>query len=324
MTRNLYIPLEIILQVLEASIPSGNPNRILSVTTPGIQQIVNWARVCRGTYEPATRFLRQHCVHIDSEHRLRTFLGCLNYSKAQEERSHTSTLPRTIPLSEVSSIYLGLSQEETQSLRTAALIRDVLVKLGGSVRRLIVDLPFRKIAQQHSIDAHMDIIFSQGLQALHNLEEFVTLGGLPVLEFWRSELDICNVWPKLRRLAGFKVNLSEEVLWFNVARHRTMEHLVISMPYLLRQETWNIKHAVGGREWNAEHGGDSTYARPLKIVVANHEYSSPIIDTRDGSLHDPLGLLDVSAYEIPVHAKRVDWVCREWLIRAAKEDTLWG
>ncbi|KAF5660222.1 hypothetical protein FHETE_9051 [Fusarium heterosporum] len=324
MTRNLYVPLEIILQVLKFSIPLGNPNRILSVATPEIQQLVSWARVCRGTYEPATQFLRQHCVHIDSEHRLQTFLKCLNYSEDLKESGHTSALPKTIPLSEISSIYLGLSQEETQSLRTAALIRDVLAKLGGSVRRLIVDLPFRKIAQQHSIDAHMDSIFSHGLRALHNLEEFVTLGGLPVLEFWRSELNIYDVWPKLRRLAGFKVNLSEEALWYNVARHRTIEHLIISMPYLLRQQTWNIKHAVGGQEWNAEHGGDSTYARPLKIVIANHEYSSPIIDTRDGKLYDPSGLLDVSAYEIPVIAKRVDWVCREWLIRAAKEDTLWG
>ncbi|SPJ79604.1 uncharacterized protein FTOL_07995 [Fusarium torulosum] len=323
MTRNLHIPLEIILQILENSIPPGQPNRILSVSTPDIQLLVTWTRVCRATYEPATRFLRQHCVHIDSQLRLEAFLKCLAYSQTLEESGQASTLPKTMSLSEISSIYFGLSEKEIRLVRTCALVRDVLIKLGGSVRRLILDLPFRKIGHSYSTEMHLSVAFQQGLQALPNLEELVTLGGLPSLEFWRSELDICGVWPKLRRVAGFKINLSEEALWYNVARHRNVEHLVIVMPYLLRRETWNIKEAIAGREWNSDLGGDSTYAHPLKIVVAHQEYSSRMVDTRDGNIHDPSGLLDVSVFKIPVHAKRIDYVCLEWLIRAAKEDTLW-
>ncbi|QGI87366.1 hypothetical protein CEK25_002322 [Fusarium fujikuroi] len=294
MTRNLYIPFEIVLQILETSIPSGEPNRIIDVATPEVQQLVAWTR---------------------------KFLRCLNYSKTLEAGGH---LPTTIPLSAVSSIYLGLSLEEIQSIRASALVRDVFLELGGSVRRLIVDLPFRRIAMQHSIDAHIDQVFSRGLQALVNLEEFVTLGGLPSLEFWRSELNVSQVWPKLRKVAGFSINLSDEGLWYNVALHRNIEHLVITRPYLLRVQTWNIKQSIGSELWNPEFGGDSTYARPLKIVIVNHEFSSPIIDSENGNIHDPTGLLDVSPIEIPMHAKRVDYVCREWLIKAAKEDTLWG
>jgi hypothetical protein len=224
----------------------------------------------------------------------------------------------------VSSIYLGLSLEEIQSIRASALIRDILLELGSSVRRLIVDLPFRRIAMQHSIDAHIDQVFSRGLQALINLEEFVTLGGLPSLEFWRSELNVSQIWPKLRKVAGFSINLSDEGLWYNVALHRNIEHLIITRPYLLRVQTWNIKQSIGSELWNPEFGGDSTYARPLKIVIVNHEFSSPIINTENGNIHDPAGLLDVSPVEIPMHAKRVDYVCREWLIKTAKEDTIWG
>jgi hypothetical protein len=226
-------------------------------------------------------------------------------------------------LSEISSIYFGLSEKEIRLVRTCALVRDVLIKLGGSVRRLILDLPLRKIGHSYNIEMHHGVAFQQGLQALPNLEELVTLGGLSALEFWRSELDISGVWPKLRRLAGFKINLSEEALWYNVARHRNIEHLVVVMPYLLRRERWNIKEAIAGREWNSDLGGDSTYARPLKIVIAHQEYGSRMVDTRDENVHDPSGLLDVSVFKIPMHAKRIDYVCLEWLIRAAKEDTLW-
>ncbi|KAG5660204.1 hypothetical protein KAF25_003726 [Fusarium avenaceum] len=323
MTHNLHIPLEIILQILESSIPSGNPGRILSVSTPDIQLLVAWARVCRATYEPATRFLRQYCVHIDSQLRLGTFLKCLTYSQTLEESGEASTLPKTISLSKISSIYFGLSEKEIRLVRTNALLRDVLIKLGGSVRRLILDLPFRKVGHLYSTENHIDVIYQQGLRALSNLEELVTLGGLPALEFWRSELDISSVWPKLRRVAGFKINLSEEALWYNMARHRNIAHLVVVMPYLLRRERWNIKEAIAGREWNSDLGGDSTYARPLKIVVAHHEYSSRMVDTRDGDIHDPSGFLDVSVFNIPVLAKRIDYVCLEWLIRTAKEGTLW-
>ncbi|KAM0289772.1 hypothetical protein ACHAO9_005649 [Fusarium lateritium] len=320
MTHNLHIPLEIILQILENSIPPGQPNRIVSVSTPDIQLLVTWAKVCRATYEPATRFIRQHCVHIDSQPRLETFLKCLTYSQTRDE---VSTLPKTMSLSEISSIYFGLSEKEIRLVRTNASLRDVLIKLGGSVRRLILDLPFRKVDHEHSTGNHIGIAYQQGLQALYNLEELVTLGGLPALEFWRSELDISSVWPKLRRVAGFKINLSEEALWYNVARHRNVEHLVVVMPYLLRREMWNIKEAIAGREWNSDLGGDSTYARPLKIVIAHQEYSSRMIDTRDGNIHDPLGFLDVSVLKIQMFAKRIDYVCLQWLIKAAKEDTLW-
>ncbi|KAF9767194.1 hypothetical protein IL306_000285 [Fusarium sp. DS 682] len=324
MTRKTHVPLEIVLQILEASIPPGEPNRIIDVATAEVQQLVTWTRVCRATYEPAIRFLRQHCVHLDSIPRLQKFLRCLSYSKSLEEAGSASFLPQTVLLSKVSSIYVGLSLEEIQSIRAGALIRDVFLQLGGSVRRLIIDLPFRRVAMQHSIDAHIDLVFSRGLQALANLEEFVTLGGLPSLEFWSSELNISQIWPNLRKVAGFSINLGGEGLWYNVARHRSIEHLVITRPYLLRVQKWNIKQTIGSEMWNSDFGGDSTYARPLKIVIVNHEFSPPIIETEDDHIHDPAGLLDVSPVEIPMHAKRVDHVCREWLIKTAKEDTLWA
>ncbi|OBS24962.1 hypothetical protein FPOA_05498 [Fusarium poae] len=320
MTRNVHIPLEITLQILEANIPPGRPNCILPVSNPNMQQLLTWAKVCRATYGPTIQFLRQHCIYLDSVSRLQSFIQCLR----AENRASSSTLPKTMRLCDASSVCLGLSMEEIQSVRTSGSIRDLLVALGGSVRRLIVDLPYRRIAQEHTIDVHIDALFSEGLRALTNLEEFTTLGGLPSLEFWREGFDISQMWPRLRRVAGFKNNLAEEALWSNVARDRTIEHLVLTMPYILRQDKWNIKKSIGGKEWNTEEGGDSTHARPLKVVVVQHEYTHPMLDREDENLHDPEGLIDLSIYEIPVIAKRVDWLCKDWLVRSARDDTLWG
>ncbi|KAF5018295.1 hypothetical protein F66182_9720 [Fusarium sp. NRRL 66182] len=322
MMCNPHLPLEIILHILETSFPSGRPNCINDVSTPDVQQLVAWARVCRATYGPATIFLRKHCVHLNTVPRLEAFLKCLTFPKTPHE-AHPSSLPKAMPLSEASSIYIGLDLKAIQSARTSALIRDVLLSLGGSVCRLIVDLPYRRIAQEYSIDAHINMMFSRGLEALSNLEEFVTLGGLPALEFWRNDLDIRQMWPRLRCLAGFSVNLAGESLWHNVARHRTLEHLVIARPYLFRLDKWNIKRSIGGQEWDSDAGGDSTCARPLKIVIADHQFSSPIIDTQDEHIYDPFGLIDVSSFEVPVDGKRVDHICREWLINKAKQGTLW-
>ncbi|CEI62214.1 unnamed protein product [Fusarium venenatum] len=306
MTHNIHVPLEITLQILEADIPPGRPNRILDVSEPSMQQLLTWTK---------------HCIYFDSASRLRRFLQCLG---AEEDGASPSTLPKTMRLCDVSAVYLGLGMEEIQTVETNATIRDLLITLGGSVRRLIVDLPYRRIAQEHTIDPHIDTLFSRGLRALTNLEELTTLGGLPSLEFWRDGYDIGQTWPKLRRVAGFKMNLAEEALWSNVARDRTIEHLVITMPYVLRRNRWNIKRAIGGKEWNNEQGGDSTNARPLKVVIAQHEYTAPMLDTQDENLYDPEGFIDLSRFEIPVIAKRVDWLCKDWLVRSAKDDTLWG
>ncbi|XEV02677.1 hypothetical protein FSHL1_007964 [Fusarium sambucinum] len=305
MTHNCHVPLEITLQILEADIPEGRPNRTLDVSKPNMQQLLTWAK---------------HCIYFDSASRLRKFLQCLG---AEEDGVSSSTLPKTMRLCHVSTVYLGLGMEEIQTVETSATIRDLLVTLGGSVRRLVVDLPYRWITQEHSIDPHIDTLFSQGLRALTNLEEFTTLGGLPSLEFWRDGFDIGQMWPRLRRVAGFKMNLAEESLWSNVARDRTIEHLVITMPQISRRNKWNIKRAIGGKAWKNEEGGDSTHARPLRVVVAQHKYTAPMLDTRDENIHDPEGLIDLSMFEIPVIPKEVDWLCKDWLVMSARDDTLW-
>ncbi|KAH6886357.1 hypothetical protein B0T10DRAFT_491029 [Thelonectria olida] len=319
MQQSPRLPLELILQILEASFPRGRPRLIADISTDDAQLLVQWARVCRATYAPATRFFRQHCVYLNTVGRLRKFLQCLVASTS----SASSTLPPTIPLMSTSSIYIGLDMEAIQHPQTSSLIRDLFIQLGSSVRRLILDLPFRRLSED-GIDLHINDLLSDGIAALTNMEEFVTTGGLPTLDFWRRDSDFGQRWPKLRRLAAFQVNLAEEGLWWNVCRSRTIEEVVIARPYLLRIQKWNVKQAISAH-WQEE-GGDPSCARPLKICLVDHEFSPPLLDKTDWELHDPSGLMHVSSFDVPVAErmlKRSDHACREWLMEAAKQDSLW-
>jgi hypothetical protein len=316
------LPLELILQILEASFPHGGPHLIADVSTDDVQMLVKWAQVCRSTYEPATRFLRQHCVYLNSVDRVRKFSQCLTNSASNV----ASTLPPTIPLTSASFIYIGLDKESIQSPHTSSLIKDLFMALGSSVRRLVFDLPFRRLADSGFDMDGIDSLLSEGLAALTNMEEFVTTGGLPALDFWGYDSSLVRQWPKLRRLAGFQVNLAEGV-WRNVARSRSVEEVVIARPFLLRIQKWNVKQAIA-KHWKQEEGGDPSYARHLKVRLADHEFSPPLLETSMAELHDPLGLMDVSSFAVPMKRTRglilrTDDGCRQWLMDAAKQDTLW-
>ncbi|KAH7153500.1 hypothetical protein EDB81DRAFT_791504 [Dactylonectria macrodidyma] len=324
MTHQPRLPLELILQIVEASLPGGGPQFIANVSTPGAQLLVAWSQVCRATYEPATRLLRQHFIYIDSFARLRAFLRCLSASKAS---GPASTLPPAIPPGSISSIYLGLSMDPfLGSVAGSLMIGDLFIELGDSVRRLILDVPLRSLDQESGLDMAFDQRLSEGLSALSNVEEFVSAGGLPTLDFWRHESNFWKRWPKLRRLAGFQANIAEESLWYHVARARALEQVVISHSHLLRVDKWNFKRAIA-KYWRLESGGDPILARRMRIVLADHEFTPSLIDDSEGDKNDPMGLVSVSKFAVPISGSafvKTDDACREWMIQAAKEGTLWG
>ncbi|KAM0430053.1 hypothetical protein ACHAPT_006059 [Fusarium lateritium] len=323
MTHQPRLPLELILQIVETSLPVKSPNAIVSVSTPEVQVLVAWSRVCRATYETATQLLRQHCVYLESHQRIQRFWDCLSAAKTSNALTN---LPPTIPLENTSSLYLGVctpSPEESATL--GYLIRKVLFQLGGSVRRLILELPSPRFAQENELDSHLGQGLVDGLGALGNIEEFVTVGGLHTVDFWTNHLGIWERWPRLRCLAGFQVDLAEQDLWHHVARARSLEHLVIARPRLLRIQQWNFKRAIG-QHWRLETGGDPKRARPISIVLADHEFTPSFIDDTDEGGNDPLGFISASKFAVPMSGKqflRTDHACREWMMAAMKEGTLW-
>ncbi|UPK99931.1 hypothetical protein LCI18_010866 [Fusarium solani-melongenae] len=298
-----YTPLELILQILEASLPPGGPGRVFNPSCPDGQLLIAWTQVCRATYQPATSLLRQHFLYIDSLTRLRNFLQCV----ADSDTLKQSTLPPTIPLSSISSMYLGLDRADMESPQIASLVGDLFQHLSQSLRRLILDLPWGRTPPNDMVNTQLNHMFSGSFASLTGIEELIAVGGLPAVDRWSHVHHLCQQWSNLRRLAAF-------------------QQLVISQPFLLRLNTWNIKASIR-EHWDPEFGGSSTYARPLSITIANHEFSPPIIDTSDDAIHDPQGLINVSSLDVPITdttKARADYMCRDWLLEEAKQDTLWG
>ncbi|RTE76758.1 hypothetical protein BHE90_008769 [Fusarium euwallaceae] len=325
MYRIPYLPLELILQVLEASLPPGGPGRVFNPSCPDGQLLVAWTQVCRATYVPATCLLRKHFVYIDSITRLRNLLQCMADSNTLKANTKPTLLP-TIPLSSVSSIYLGLDRADMESPQIASLVRDLFTHIGQSLRRLILDLPWGRTPPNDMVNTHLHNMFSESFTALTGIEELIAVGGLPAVDRWSHVHHLCQQWSNLQRLAAFQVNLAEQGLWHNIARAHSLEQLVIAQPFLLRLNTWNVKASIN-EHWDPEFGGNSSCARPLSITIANHEFSPPIIDTSNDSLHDPQGLINVSSFDVPIAdttKARVDCICRDWLLQEAKQDTLWG
>lgn len=322
MYRIPYLPLELILQVLEASLPPGGPGRVFDPSCPDGQLLVAWTQVCHATYRPASRLLRQHFVYMNSLTRLRNFLQCMADSNTWEQ----STLPPTIPPSSISSIYLRLGRADMESPQIASLVGDLFKHLSKSLRRLILDLPWGRTPPNDTINSHLHHMFSESFTALTGIEELIAVGGLPAVDRWSHVHHLCQKWSNLRRLAAFQVNLAEQGLWHSISRSKSLEQLVIAQPFLLRLNTWNIKASIH-EHWDPKFGGNSTYSRPLSITIANHEFSPPIIDTTGDALHDPRGLISVSSLDVPITDTtnaRVDYICRDWLLEEAKQDTLWG
>lgn len=332
MSTQARLPLEIILQIVEASMPVGRPNFVFDVASPDAQLLASWSQVCRATYEIATRFLRQHCVYINSLARLRGFLQSLEAARSYETASVPSTLPPVLPLTRVSTIYVGLNKQSTRSVHTSYLIRRLFRELGSSVRRLILDLPFRTLRGDEDFDnVRVNREMFQAVLALTNLEEFVTLGGLPTLDFWNpnfsldeENVDFWQRWPKLRLLAGFQVTIREEYLWLNIAKTTSLEKVVLAQPFLLRQAQLNLKESIC-KHWKVDSGGNPALARPLEIVDVGHEWSPDLIDTTEWHRHDPAGLVKYTQMQLStaeMQSVRTDHFLREWLIEAAKQDRL--
>ncbi|KAF4981768.1 hypothetical protein FZEAL_2490 [Fusarium zealandicum] len=321
MLHNVHLPLELILNIVHCSLPPGGPNQIVDISTPEAQLLVAWTQVSRATYKYATQLLREHCVYINTTSRLQRFLQCLSDSKDSEA---ASTLPSTTRLTSVSSVYFGLDKDE-MLYPELHLFKDLCSELGHSLRRLIIDIPFRKRLPQTWLDTDCNAMFVKGLEQLPSVEEFVTTGGLPAIDFWRHTSPVCALWPNLSRVASFETSLTEEELWSNIATRRTLGTVVLALPSLAQQHKWNVKRAIG-QHWNRDSGRDPSCARPLRITLANHEYSTPMIDTEDEEVHDPMGLISVSYLGVPVPDTmnaRFDHACREWLIDSAIKDTLW-
>lgn len=233
------LPPQIIHQIIRFLLPN-NPNAIIHPSHEATKTLLALTRVCRATYQLASSALRLHCVYLDSETQIQALLKCLSTAPVNSHGPIRSMflhafvdadgLPPRVPNhayeedeQTLDSMYKGLHCMEPVDWvdqvcvhdETAENVRDLLVAVAPTLRRLIFDYPACIV--QEEVCGRLWPAFRAGLSSLTYLEEFVST-HYDVSHFDHDvESDAC--WPNLRRLALDCPEIdAENEIWKHMAR----------------------------------------------------------------------------------------------------------
>ncbi|KFA49807.1 hypothetical protein S40293_09960 [Stachybotrys chartarum IBT 40293] len=308
------LPTEVILLIVEAVLPA-NPEAIVPPSHSSVRTLLSLARVSRATYEAASRLLRRRCMHLESSRRLADVLLCMPRL--------VPTLPPIPSLRHMTTLYLKPFGASLDDLPTAMWVRELLCETGGTLRRLVVDMPFGSL---HVLDDYLNVKkqLRQGFEQLQHLEEFVCLGDYPSLSLAGGETDVWRLWPELRRLTLFQAPLDNHWLWWDIATLPRLSHVVLARPASARGA--NVKEQYFAKLPR----GDARLDRRITVVLvddAARQGHGELATARWREV-DPAGRMTVAVYGVP-RACRADGtpggleVVTEWARRRALDGSLW-
>ncbi|KAF2788006.1 hypothetical protein K505DRAFT_329264 [Melanomma pulvis-pyrius CBS 109.77] len=300
MENPMPLPLELVLNVITNSLPKY-PNVLLAPSHPITQTLLSFTLVCHETRRVANRYIRQYCVYLSSEARLRAFL---------------LEIPNRPEIRNINSLFLAPFTGNTiDDLPTATWVRELFNYTCLNLKRLIIDIPLRSLYPEND---HLAVraILREGFQRLENLEELVSVrdelflsithhGGEPPV--WRS-------WTKLRRLALYNVD-ADSYFWRNVGQMPTLETVVLTRADSLRD--FNIK-----KEY-------FKYAnRPLKVLLINVEEDQirfSHLPRINWDKLDPEKKVTIMTYNVPCPFEEDDpiEICQEYVRIGAENGTIW-
>jgi len=296
--RRLYLPIELVLNIITCSLPK--PNVLLRPSHPITQLLLSFTLVCHETRRVANRALREYCIYLSSEARLRSLL---------------LVIPSTRPdLRNITALFLAPFVDTIDDQPTATWVRELFNYTCNTLKRLIIDIPLRSLYPERD---HLGVraILREGFSRLEHLEEFVSVrdelfldvawhGGEP--EFWRH-------WRKLRRLAVYNPD-THPSFWRDIAITPNLEIIVLTRADGLRQ--YNIKGEYF-RHCN----------RPLKVLLINVEHDQVRYGNfrRSGwDTFDPKRIMTVMTYTIPLFMDDDPIeVCQDYVRIGAEHGTLW-
>jgi hypothetical protein len=306
------LPLELILQVIEAVLPSHD-SAIIPRKHSATKTLLTFTLVSRSTYVVASRLLRQRCVYLDSSRALGTFLRCI-------PRLWPS-LPLVLSLKNITMLYLKPFTHTLDDQPIALWIRELFCEVCESLTRLVIDIPF---ASMDPFDDHLNVrkTLRDGFARLTKLEEFICIGDYPSLSMAGGETDIWRLWPELQRLVLFKVPMSNHWLWWNIATLPKLHTVIFPRPQ--RSKEYNIKDEY----FRKLPPDDPLLKRKLRVMMVDTEmqYSNVPMNTTDWDEIDPDMWMRVELYTVPTaeYGRDDEWkLCSDWVRQAAVNGTLW-
>ncbi|KAF5687643.1 hypothetical protein FDENT_5235 [Fusarium denticulatum] len=305
------LPPELLYNVIEAVLPS-NPLALIPTSHTSTKTLLSLTLVSRDTYKLAVRLLRERCLYIDTSRRLAQLLLCLPHS--------VPSLPPILPLRNIASLYLAPFKDKLDDQPTAAWVRELFCEVCGTLRRLIVHMPFQSL---DPLDDHLNVrrTLREGFERLDKLEEFVCLDEYPALSLQDAPTDVWGLWPDLKRLTIFGAPLDNHWLWWYIATQQKIEHVILARP--VNVEAANIK----GEYFHKLPRDDIRLDRDIKITLLDAAFVWKGVKTSRWKEFDPKERMTVELYDVPTSFYG-DETPRElvttWVRRGALDGSLWN
>ncbi|KAF2752897.1 hypothetical protein EJ05DRAFT_505633 [Pseudovirgaria hyperparasitica] len=220
--------------------------------------------------------------------------------------------PRSDILSNITSTYLAPFDDfNLDDLPTAIWVRELLCHCCGSLRRLVVDVPFRALYPE---DDHLGVrnVLHDAFAQLSSLEEFVCVRDELYLDLNTSlsEPPIWSTWSALRKLALYNVDTESTQFWDSLAG---LEHL----------DTVILTRADSLGSCNPKLAWLTRTHRPIKLIFVNVERDHTYMFKPVWKQQDPKNLVDVMSVDVgtafygdesPIE------LCQDWI----KQNAIWG
>lgn len=339
------LPLELIFSIIASLL--GDPSIIHNPSQSSTKALLSFTLVCRATYPVATNYLREQCLFIDNDRRLRDLIQTVEstkhrvqgYSGLATDVPGSLTIRPGSSLRPIASLYLSPFGQSLDNQPTAIWIRELFYLVHPTLRRLVIDIPLRSL---YPADDHLNVrkTLREAFSLLTALEEFTSVRDelyLDILEpEWRTEREtpVWTLWPKLRKLALYNVD-ADERFWKSVREMRALDTVVLTRADGLESTCMKTEYfgtaPANGAGNGVETGAgedESTPPKPLKVLVVNISTNQP--NYMGGRWKwdkiDPNNIMKVMTYDVPTSFygdENPIYLCQHWVKTAALRGEIW-
>ncbi|KUJ10471.1 uncharacterized protein LY89DRAFT_262378 [Mollisia scopiformis] len=305
-----YLPLEIILNVIDFVVPTSSPSPIaLAPGHPAAKTILSLLTTSRAIYPVACRLLYTHCMYIHTSQRLSHLLRTLKSANPDLLSSITSLYLRPFPL-----------REDINCLNppTARDTKDLLKLIGPYLRRLLIDIPLRSLYPEDDLFSVRPILRSAFID-LPVLEEFCSVRDELYLALERDypsrEPPVWSLWPNLKKLALYNQDLSRDDFWTGLRQLQHIETLVMT-------RSDGTDEVDLQQMWRSQFDSKEETKR-LTIVLANVELDQPELRARESWKEDDKLAVEIMNVPISYYGDE-DYIvlCQQWIKRGIMSGTL--
>ena len=298
-----FLPPELILSIIEWLIPIDPVPIALPPSHPVTKTLLSLTRTSSIAYPAARRFLYTNCLWIDNAERLQLLYNSLTISTSTCNHARLSE-PIHV---HITSLYLSYPTIEDPS--PATTLASLFTLLAPSLRRLVVDIPFRNFDLGDSFNTKS--ILRGAFSQLTAVEEFCSVRDELYLDLFHPENLTTerwrwSVWPKLKVLALYNKDVSADGFWKDVGKLAGLQTVAFTRADGLEEVNMKV-------EWKKGCGDEK---RKLEILLINvySQHRDPVgregwSDTDDAKVREINVPTSYYGDEDPIE------ICQEWVKR---------